>query len=175
MKIIGIGNRATLDFTKYVISFFENKDSECIELNEFKKEITTATDKIKDAPFIIIALAIDDLNSWFSNMTDLSIFKDTAFLLLFPSENRPSNSVEIEGISSEFSKYDAEILDTFQLPNFNSNFNIENGISDVKLSLELIRKINSIKQNKFSTYFKKRPSTCGIDNTNFENCDASSY
>lgn len=174
MKIIGIGNKASIGFTEYVVSTFENKDSELIDINEFEKEMTIVSDKIKGIPFIIIALPIAEFKRWILSITDTSIFKGTSIFLLTTS-NTNSNTTEIERISSVITSYGAEIINTFNLPNFNTNFSVQNGVTDVKLSLALIRKINTIKQNKFSTYFKKRPSTCGIDNTNFENCDASEY
>jgi hypothetical protein len=183
MKIIGFKNSNTEDLVKYTISLFENKDSEIIDLCEFKNEFTTNSNaflqKVKEARFLIISLTNDNflvtIEDWLKKIVNKDAFNDTALFLLYTSDEENEQPKVLTITKAQFSSYGAEVLDTFHLPKFNKNFDSKIGITDIKLSLEFIRKINTIKQNNFNNYFKKVVSTCGIDNTGFENCDASSY
>lgn len=181
MKIIAIGPHTTLDFTEFTLSLFNNKDSELINATDFeKKESHNAlANQLKSSPFLIISINHYTIDYIFEHLvaqeSTQAIFKKTRVFLLFTSESDSLNTEQITTVVEQFSKHGAEVIGTFQLPKYSINFSAEKGITDVKHSLALIRKVNTIKQTKFTTYFKKRPSTCGIDNTNFENCDASSY
>jgi len=173
MKLIGLANSNTLKLVNYTISLFENKHSEIIDLSEFKNVTNPVISKFEDVKFLIIVLencanlnAIDDFRT-----TNKNVFKNTSILLLSTTDHLDI----LATAKNQFTTYGATILDTFYLPSYLTNFNPTEGITNIKLSLELIRKVNIIKQNNFNNYFKKRISTCGIDTTGFENCDASSY
>jgi len=173
MKLIGLANSNTLKLVNYTISLFENKHSEVINLVEFKNVTNPVISKLKNVKFLIIVLEnyadLNTINDF--RTTNINVFKNTSILLLFTTDHLDM----LATAKNQFTTYGATILDTFYLPSYLINFNPIEGITDIKLSLELIRKVNTIKQNNFNNYFKKRISTCGIDNTDFENCDASSY
>ena len=183
MKIIGCKNSNYTDLVAYTISLFENKDSDLIDLSEFKTELTTTPNSllelIKEARFLIILLTSDnDLNTikdWYEKTANKGTFNDTAVFLLSTSDTNTEYTKLVSHAKLQFTTYGAEVLDTFHLPSFKTNFDSKKGITDIKLSLAFIRKINSIKQNNFNNYFIKKASTCGIDTTGFENCDASNY
>ena len=109
------------------------------------------------------------LRDWIKKTSNTDVFKNTAILLL-------STSDELLPIAkAQFLKYGSEVLNTFYLPTIETTFIPKTGITDIKLSLELIRKVNAIKQNNFTSYFKVKVPTCGVDNTGFENCDVENY
>jgi len=183
MKIIGLKNPEHANLVVYTMSLFENKASDLIDLGELKTELTTTSNAllqhIKKARFLVISISnINHLNTikeWCEKTAHKDVFNHTAIFLLSTSNTNTANSKLVSHAKQQFKTYGAEVLDTFHLPNFKSNFDSKKGITDIKLSLEFIRKINSIKQNNFNNYFKKIAPTCGIDTTGFENCDASNY
>jgi|GEM_PF-1861636 len=187
MNVIGFSNSTNKQLVKFTISLFTDKNHELIHLNEFEntidENITILSEKINESRFLIILLTNDSYNSslnsidnWFEKLPNPELFNNTSILLLSTSNKENEDDEVLESAKEQFSKYGSEIIDTFYLPNFETNFDDEKGITDIKLSLELIRKANTIKQqSKLKYYFKKRVSTCGIDNTGFENCDSSSY
>jgi len=187
MNVIGVSNSTNKQLVKFTISLFTDKNYELIHLNEFDnsipESITALSEKINDSRFLIISLtnnsynsSLNSIDNWFKKLPNPELFNNTSILLISTSNKENGDDEVLKSAKEQFLKYGSEIIDTFYLPNFETNFDDENGITDIKLSLELIRKANVIKQqSKLKHYFKKRISTCGIDNTGFENCDSSSY
>jgi chromate reductase len=183
MKIIGFKNSNHTDFVVYTMSLFENKESHLIDLSEFKNELTTHSNvllqHIKEAHFLIISLTRDNdlstIKDWCEKTANKDAFNSTAVFILSTSDTNTENTKLVSHAKLQFTTYGAEVLDTFHLPSFETNFDSKTGLTDIKLSLTFIRKVNAIKQTNFNGYFINRASTCGIDTTGFENCDASSY
>ncbi len=173
MKIIGLSNHTIQPLVEYTISLFENNHPGIIDIQEFKKETHTLATAIKASNLVVIGISdttlLNTIENWLKIASNTDSFKDTAILLL-------STSDQLLPITKEqFLKYGSEVLDTFYLPTIKTTFIPKTGITDIKLSLELIRKVNVIKQNNFASYFKVKISMCGVDNTGFENCDVENY
>lgn len=179
MNLLGITNSDTKAVVKYIISLFDTKHISTIDFTDFEGKTNTTAAKIEDSKFLVIALTneigLDTIEQWVSKTPNKTVFENKSILLISLADYSVENTKLTIHADKQFTRVGANLLGTFHLPNYKTNFNFETGITDVKLNLTLMRTINQIKQTNFHNYFIKRASTCGIDNTGFENCDASSY
>ena len=86
---------------------------------------------------------------------------------------RDGTSVVAAGID-RFPRDGSEVLESFSLPSFQDNFDNDE-ISNISFRVELIRKVNTIKSNRFNHFYKDDSFTCGIDPTKDDCGDAIEY
>ncbi|MFT6325013.1 MAG: NAD(P)H-dependent FMN reductase [Halieaceae bacterium] len=86
------------------------------------------------------------------------------------------NGVEAIGLArQELERNQSEILASFSCPNFHENFK-EGQMVNTAIYLELMRKVNHIKQTHFKAYYNYQSFTCGIDPERDGGCgDANEY
>lgn len=82
-------------------------------------------------------------------------------MLTTPSDGREEANL-LNLVFDLFPRNLTDVLESFYLPNFNDNF-VNNEISNISLWVELIRKVNQIKQNSFKAYYKNEGFTCGVN------------
>ena len=203
MKIVGIAgsnskNSINKSLINYASSLFENAKIEILDLNDFEvslygidKEIATGIPSkiqelstiIDDANLLILSLAehngtysvaFKNIYDWLSRIQDRKALGNKPILLMASSPGGRGGLGVVEAAQSRFPRDGSEILETFSLPNFNTNFN-DSKIIDVKLNTELIKKTNSIKYNHFKMFYKDDSFTCGIDPSKDDCGDAIEY
>ncbi|NJM79457.1 MAG: NAD(P)H-dependent oxidoreductase [Flavobacterium sp.] len=153
----------------YTTTLFKNSVVEILDLNDFaiptydidieKKEgiprlAKNFNNKIGTADLVIISMAehngnytaaFKSLFDWMSRI-DVNLFQNKKMLLLSTSPGQRGASSVLEIAKYRFPRHGALVLDTFSLPNFNTNFDYENSMitnEEFKNKLiEIIKKIN---------------------------------
>ena len=166
MKIIAFaGSNSQHSINKklvtYAGSLFENPEVEILDLNDFQmplfvvdieKEIgqhplaKAFLGKISNADILVVSLAENNGNysvafknvfDWCSRIGS-KVFQDKPMLLMATSTGGRGGASVLEIAKSAFPRYGAIIKDTFSLPSFNDNFNVEKGkISNLELDSQL--------------------------------------
>lgn len=166
MKIIAFaGSNSQHSINKklvaYASSLFENAEVEVLDLNDFQmplfsvdteKEIgqhplaKAFLDKIETADILLVSLAEHNGNysAAFKNVIDWcsringKIFQEKPMLLMATSPGGRGGASVLEMATNNFPRFGAVIKNTFSLPNFNANFDVEKGmISNGELDNQL--------------------------------------
>ncbi len=172
MKIIAFGASTSStsinrQLAAYVASQFKNGDVEVLDLNDFElplfsvnleKEIgkpkaaQAFVDKLKSADLLVISLAEHNgsYSAAFKNLFDwasryeLKMFESAPVFLLATSTGKGGGRKVLESGVYRFPKHGAEILATFSLPEFKTNFDAEKGIVDEELKAKLNEAIEAV-------------------------------
>ena len=145
----------------YTASLFENSDVEVLDLNNFQMPLFSVDveveigqhplakaflEKIATADILVVSLAENNGNYSvaFKNVFDwcsrigAKVFQDKPMLLMATSPGARGGASVLEIAKSAFPRYGASIKNTFSLPNFNDNFDVEKGrISNEELDNQL--------------------------------------
>ena len=171
-KIIGLGassskNSINKQLAIYAANLFQNASIEILDLNNYEMPIysvdqekengipTLAQEffvKIGSADLIVLSLAEHNgaYSSAFKNVLDWAsringkTFQQKSMLLLATSPGPRGGSTVLEIAKNRFPFQGADLKGSFSLPNFNENFNAENGITNPELKSELLLIVNSI-------------------------------
>ena len=156
MNILGIlgKSRADNQLVNYTISLFEGWDKNSIDNTSLLNVHIKKTDLL-----VTTIEKIEELQK-----LDRTLTKGKPVLLV--STNPMDKTL--------YKSLDIDICETYYLPDFETNFNNEQGlISPTRLRLELIKKVNSIRYNKLKIVPQK--SSCGIERSDMECGDESDY
>jgi len=166
MKIIAFGgspskNSINKKLATYAASLFENADVEVLDLNDFQmplfsvdveKEIgqhplaKAFLAKISSADILVVSLAENNGNYSvaFKNIFDwcsrigAKVFQDKPMLLMATSPGARGGASVLEIAKNALPRYGAIVKNTFSLPNFNDNFDVEKAkISNEELDEQL--------------------------------------
>ena len=172
MKIIAFAgsnsqNSINKKLATYAANLFKDAEIEVLDLNDFQmplfgvdieKEIgqhplaKAFLDKISTADILVVSLAENNGNYSvaFKNVFDwcsrigAKVFQDKPLLLMATSPGARGGTFVLEIAKNAFPSYGAIIKNTFSLPSFNDNFDIEKGvISNVELENQLKEIIKS--------------------------------
>jgi len=172
MKIISFAgssskNSINKKLATYAANLFKDAEIEVLDLNDFQmplfgvdieKEIgqhplaKAFLDKIASADILVISLAENNGNYSvaFKNVFDwcsrigAKVFQDKPMVLMATSPGPRGGTFVLEIAKNAFPRYGAIIKNTFSLPSFNDNFDIEKGvISNVELENQLKEIIKS--------------------------------
>jgi len=204
MKILGFAGSNSKksinkSLVKYTATLFYNANIELLDLNSYEVEIYSVDKEaqsgipseivklahlIDNVDLLIISLAehngtytaaFKNIYDWLSRVPNRKVFGEKPVLLLATSPGGRGGSNVLSAALKRFPNDGSEILESFSLPNFHDNF-VNDEISDIRLRLELIRKVNQIKQTSFKTFYKNDNFTCGIDPNRNGGCgDAIEY
>ncbi len=203
MKILGFaGSNSKKSINKslvhYASSLFEGAQVNLIDLNDFAveiysidlelekgipKKIIELAGLINRVDLLIVSLAehngsytvaFKNVYDWLSRIPNQKVFQEKPILLMATSPGARGGRGVLETAQSRFSRDSSQILHTFSLPNFHENFK-DAEISNIKLKMELIKKVNQTKYNHFKMHYKDDSFTCGIDPTKDDCGDAIEY
>ena len=175
MKILafaGSSNSASINkqLVTWVASSFNNDDVSILDLNDFEMPIFSVDKErkngipslalnfakaIDNADLLLISLAEHNGNfstafknilDWVSRIPKRSIFENTPILLMATSTGRRGGGTVLTIAERRFPYDGGEILDTFSLPSFDDNFEIEKGVTHRFYRKEIIEKIDKIKK-----------------------------
>ena len=191
MKIIALAGSNSINsinekLSSYAASLFEKSNIEQIDLNDYEVEvysvdkeanngipckIVALAEKIDQTDLMVISLAehngsyssaFKNIYDWLSRIENRKVFGEKPILLLATSPWARGGSSVLSLALDRFARDGSEILESFLLPFFYDNFTDES-ISNIKMQIELIRKINRIKSTKFKHFFPNESFDCGID------------
>lgn len=166
MKIIAFGgspskNSINKKLAAYASSLFENTEAEVLDLNDFEMPLFSVDkeavigqhplakaflEKIAKADILVVSLAENNANysAAFKNLFDWcsringKVFQEKPMLLMAASPGGRGGASVLEIAKNAFPRYGAVIKNTFSLPLFNDNFDIETGrISNQELDQQL--------------------------------------
>ncbi|WP_026715153.1 NADPH-dependent FMN reductase [Flavobacterium daejeonense] len=166
MKIIAFGgspskNSINKKLATYAASLFENAEVEVLDLNDYQMPLFSVDieaeigqhelakaflAKIESADFLVVSLAENNGNysAAFKNVYDWcsrivgKVFQQKPMLLMATSPGGRGGASVLEIAKSAFPRYGAVIKETFSLPLFDTNFDIEKGmISNEELDNQL--------------------------------------
>ncbi len=171
-KIIAFGassskNSINKQLAFYAANLFSNATVELLDLNHYEMPIYSVDRekedgipalaqefyaKIGSADLIVISMAEHNgaYSSAFKNILDWSsrinakTFQQKPMLLLATSPGPRGGSTVLEIAKNRFPFQGADLKGSFSLPNFNDNFDVENGITNPELKSQLLEIINSI-------------------------------
>lgn len=171
-KIIALGassskNSINKQLAIYAANLFQNASVEILDLNNYEMPIYSVDQekengipalaqeffaKIGSADVIVLSLAEHNgaYSSAFKNVLDWAsringkTFQQKSMLLLATSPGPRGGSTVLEIAKNRFPFQGADLKGSFSLPNFNENFNAENGITNPELKSELLLIVNSI-------------------------------
>ena len=171
-KIIAFGassskNSINKQLAIYTAHLFQNATVEILDLNNYEMPIFSVDrekengipalaeefyTKIGSADLIVLSLAEHNgaYSSAFKNILDWAsrinakTFQQKPMLLLATSPGPRGGSTVLEIAKNRFPFQGADLKGSFLLPNFNENFNAENGITNPELKSELLKIVNSI-------------------------------
>jgi NAD(P)H-dependent FMN reductase len=171
-KIIAFGassskNSINKQLAIYAAHLFQNATVEILDLNNYEMPIFSVDrekengiptlaqqfyDKIGSADLIVLSLAEHNgaYSSAFKNILDWTsrinakTFQQKPMLLLATSPGPRGGSTVLEIAKNRFPFQGADLKGSFSLPNFNENFDAENGITNPELKSELLKIMNSI-------------------------------
>ena len=170
----------TLNLNDYEVAIYSvDKEKE----NGIPDKIMKFASTIDDADLLVISLAehngsytvaFKNIYDWLSRIPNRKVFNNVPVFLLATSPGERGATTVLNSALSRFPRDGSEVLDTFSLPSFYDNFNNKE-ISTVRNRLDLIRKVNFIKKNTFSQFYRDDSFTCSV-NPNRGNCgDAIEY
>lgn len=171
-KIIALGassskNSINKQLAIYAANLFSNATVEILDLNNYEMPIYSVDKekengipvlaeefytKIGSADLIVLSLAEHNgaYSSAFKNILDWAsrinakTFQQKPMLLLATSPGPRGGSTVLEIAKNRFPFQGADLKGSFSLPNFNENFDAENGITNPELKSELLKIVNSI-------------------------------
>jgi len=172
-KIIAFGasnskNSINKLWAKYVCTFFSDFEIEVLDLNDYPtplysidlesekgipENVNRFLSKIDSADFIVISLAENNgsYNAYFKNLFDWvsrsrqRMFENKKLLLLSTAPGARGGESVMNAALDRFPRHGAEILGSFLLPFFQKNYDIENGLKDSSLKLQLEELIAQVK------------------------------
>jgi chromate reductase len=166
MKIIAFGaspskNSINKKLATYAANLFENADVEVLDLNDFQMPIFTVDlekeigqhelakvflAKIATADILVVSMAENNGNysAAFKNIFDwctrisAKVFQEKPMLLMATSPGAKGGASVLGIAKNAFPFYGGNIKETFSLPSFDANFDVENGkISNPELDNQL--------------------------------------
>lgn len=171
-KIIAFGassskNSINKQFAVYAANLFANATIEILDLNNYEMPIYSVDrekengiaplaqefyTKIGSTDIIVLSLAEHNgaYSSAFKNILDWTsrinpkTFQQKPMLLLATSPGPRGGSTVLEIAKNRFPFQGADLKGSFSLPNFNENFDLEQGITNPELKNQLLEIINSI-------------------------------
>lgn len=178
MKIIAFGASTSKlsinkQFAIFISQQFENSETEILDLNDFPLPLFSVDletengipehakrfyDKLQTAGLIIISLSehngtytavFKNLFDWVSRYQS-KMFAGKKLFLVSTSTGKRGGQGSMEAALKRFPRHGAEIITHFSLPEFQENFDNENGINNEELKNAFNEKINLVK-----SYFKK--------------------
>lgn len=173
MKIIAFGASTSKlsinkQFAIYTAHQFENADIEVLDLNDFPLPLFAVDlesetgipvhvkcfyEKLQTAHLLIISIAEHNgtYTAAFKNLFDwvsryqTKMFAGKKLFLLSTATGIRGGKGSMEAALLRFPIHGAEIITHFSLPNFQENFEIENGITNEELKNTFFDKINLVK------------------------------
>ncbi len=160
-------NSINKQLVTYVASQFENVASEILDLNDYEMPIYSSdrekesgipqlaiafSEKIGTADLLVISLAEHNgaYSAAFKNIFDWTsrynnkLFQQKPMLLMATSPGPRGALGVLEMAKDRFPRHDANIVETFSLPNFQDNFDPEKGIANESLKAEMQTLVNGI-------------------------------
>ena len=153
---------------KHVLKSFADADINLLDLNDFDmpvfsvdrekegfpEEAQNFLDQFRDCDLIIVGMAEHNGNctAAFKNVLDWSsrisnaVFNHKPMFLTGTSPGGNAAKMSMEYAKTRFPRHSGTVLETFNLPSFNENFNEEKGILDEGLRDELSLKIKTVKE-----------------------------
>jgi NAD(P)H-dependent FMN reductase len=136
-----------IDFPLTVFTVDEEKE------NGFPANVHQFLEKIYAADLIVISMAEHNgsYTTWFKNLFDWAsrvntkFFTDKKILLLSTSPGPRGGIGSLTAAEDRFPRHGAQILATFSLPNFETNFDASIGILNNDLKMELEKIISQVK------------------------------
>lgn len=174
MKILSFGGSNSKrsinkQLASYVASLFESAEVKNIDLNDFQmplfsvdleeeigipEQTNAFLSAIDSCDLIVLSLAenngsynvgFKNILDWSSRVKDRKVFAEKPMFLMATSTGARGGEAVLEAGAKRFPFMGAKILDTFSLPTFDSNFDVETGrISNEELNNQLIKKVQSI-------------------------------
>ncbi|WOI23994.1 NADPH-dependent FMN reductase [Nonlabens ulvanivorans] len=158
----------------YTASLFNQPDTTVLDLNDYDmplygmdlelengipNDILKISTILKESDLLIISLAehngayatvFKNLFDWLSRVDGTKGFHNKPIFLMASSPGGRGGASVLEIAKARLPFNDGEVIDTYSLPNFSSNFNDKDGITDPELKSILLNKIEKIKsQLKF--------------------------
>ncbi|WP_397300174.1 NADPH-dependent FMN reductase [Nonlabens ulvanivorans] len=158
----------------YTASLFNQPDTTVLDLNDYDmplygmdlelengipNDILKISTILKESDLLIISLAehngayatvFKNLFDWLSRVDGTKGFHNKPIFLMASSPGGRGGASVLEIAKARLPFNDGEVIDTYSLPNFSSNFNDKDGITDPELKSILFDKIENIKsQLKF--------------------------
>ncbi|GAK77219.1 MULTISPECIES: NADPH-dependent FMN reductase [Nonlabens] len=158
----------------YTASLFNQPDTTVLDLNDYDmplygmdlelengipNDIFKISTILKESDLLIISLAehngayatvFKNLFDWLSRVDGTKGFHNKPIFLMASSPGGRGGASVLEIAKARLPFNDGEVIDTYSLPNFSSNFNDKDGITDPELKSILFDKIENIKsQLKF--------------------------
>jgi chromate reductase, NAD(P)H dehydrogenase (quinone) len=151
----------------YATSLFSNAEIEILDLNNFEMPIYSIDrekengihelaeifyNKIGQSDLLIISLAehngaystaFKNIFDWTSRISGKN-FQGKKMLLMATSPGARGGKSVLEIAENRFPRNGAEIVGVFSLPSFNENFDLEEGIINEELRLQLLEIVDSI-------------------------------
>jgi chromate reductase, NAD(P)H dehydrogenase (quinone) len=160
-------NSINKQLVTYVVSLFEDIESEILDLNDYEMPIYSADREIEtgiphlaidffkklgNADLIVVSLAEHNgaYSTAFKNIFDWTsrhnnkLFQQKPLLLMATSPGPRGGSSVLEIAKDRFPRHDANLVATFSLPSFRDNFDEEIGITNEALKNELQSTVKSI-------------------------------
>jgi NAD(P)H-dependent FMN reductase len=136
-----------IDFPLPVFTVDEEKE------NGFPANVHLFLEKIYAADLIVISMAEHNgtYTTWFKNLFDWAsrvntkFFTDKKILLLSTSPGPRGGIGALTAAEDRFPRHGAQIIATFSLPNFETNFSTTEGILNNDLKMELEKIISQVK------------------------------
>jgi len=155
----------------FAASYFVGNEIEILDLNDYEMPIFSVdraeengipqpaiqfAGKIDLSDLIIISFAehngaytaafknIFDWLSWIPNQT---VWRNKPMFLLATSTGQRGGLSVLEMAKNRFPRHEGNVVETFSLPNFNDNFDMEKGITTKSYLLDFEQKIERIKHN----------------------------
>ena len=170
-----------IDLNDYEVAIFsEDKESE----SGVPSKIKALANKIDKVDLLVISLAehngsyssaFKNIYDWLSRIPNRKVLGEKPVLLLATSLGWRGGSSVLAAALDRFPRDGSEVLESFSLPSFQDNFK-EDEISNIKMRIELIQKVNKIKSIHYKQYYKNEDFTCGVDPNRNGGCgDAIEY
>lgn len=174
MKILVIGgsnskNSINRQFAQYAATFFENTRTELVDISQmdvplFSVDIESAigtpeivldfAQKIDNSDLIILSLAenngsynvgFKNLMDWTSRIKNRKTWGNKPMLLLSTSPGGRGGATVLETAKNYFPFMGAVIKDSFSLPQYYQNFDVEKGITHSELLQNFKNSIETVK------------------------------
>lgn len=156
-------------FARHTLTHFQEYTHELIDLNDYAMPLFSVDlerengypeaaqqllDKIATADLLVISMAEHNGNytAAFKNTLDWcsringNVFQEKPLFLISTSPGRFGAQFSLGAAVTRFPRHSARILETFSLPQFEINFDEQNGITEEKLRNEYLEKIRSVKR-----------------------------
>lgn len=175
MNIVAFGASTSIhsinkQLAAHTLIHFPDSSHTLLDLNDFEMPLFSVDREVKyghpeaakaflselaKADLLIISMAEHNGNytAAFKNLLDWcsrvepNVFQNKPLFLLSTSPGGYGGKNSLQAAITRFPRHSAVILETFSLPSFGQNFNIESGISDEELRSEFLEKIEKVKSH----------------------------